>query len=96
MMMTTKYEIHPSQKYLKQVRRLKKRGYNINLLQDVVQLLANGAKLPRNYLDHPLKGDKSGIRDCHIKDDWILLYKIDKGKLVLLLVETGTHADLLD
>ena len=33
-------------------------------------------------------------RECHIKPDWLLIYKIDSGVLVLTLARTGSHSDL--
>ena len=57
-------------------------------------MLANGETLPAKYKNHPLRGNYEGLFDCHIQPDWILLYKIEKEKLVLLLFDTGTHSDL--
>ena len=59
-------------------------------------MLANGEELPPKYKNHPLKVNYSGYYDCHILPDWILIYKIEKDKLVLLLIDIGTHADLLE
>ena len=40
-------------------------------------------------------GDLEGLRDCHIENDWVLLYFYTaNGELVLTLSDTGTHADL--
>jgi len=41
-----------------------------------------------------LRGDYSGCRECHITPDWLLVYEIDNGKLILYLTRTGTHSDL--
>jgi len=73
---------------------LKKRGYNLNLLQDVVSILANGEKLPEKYRAHPLSGDFKGCRECHILPDWLLIYEICENELMLYLTRTGTHSDL--
>ena len=95
MVIVIKYEIHPKKSYRRQYRLLERRGYDMSLLDNVVLMLANGETLPAKYRDHPLKGDKSGYRDCHIKDDWVLVYRIDKNVLTLVLSETGTHSDIL-
>ena len=94
-MMTMKYNIEAKKLYRKQYKLLEKRGYDMSLLDNIVLRLANGETLPQKYRDHPLKGDRKGYRDCHIKDDWILVYKINKGILTLILSETGTHSDIL-
>ena len=73
-----------------------KDGYNIKLLENVVDILASGKKLPPKYKNHPLKGKYTGCFDCHILPDWVLIYKIEKDDLILLLVDTGTHSDLFE
>ena len=95
-MKTTIYEVIPTSKFKKDKKKLKKRGYDLTLLEEVVDMLANGQVLPEKYKDHPLIGDRKGYRDCHIKNDWVLIYKIDEGVLTLILSETGTHSDILE
>lgn len=63
-------------------------------MEEVVDLLANGKTLPAKYKNHPLKGNYLGYYDCHILPDWVLIYKIEKEKLILLLFDIGTHSDL--
>ena len=91
-----KYEIRAEKSFRKKYKLLEKRGYDMSLLDDVVLRLANGEMLPVRYRDHPLRGDRSGYRDCHILNDWVLIYKIDNGLLTLILAETGTHSDILE
>ncbi len=94
--MTTKFEIFYEKSFRKQYRLLERRGYDMSLLDSVVLMLANGEKLPTGHRDHPMHGDRRGYRDCHIKGDWVLVYKIDRGVLTLVLAETGTHSDILE
>jgi len=91
-----KYKVINTNKFKKDIKRLKKRGYDMSLLKNVVDMLANGEPLPEKYLDHPLKGNRKGYRDCHILNDWVLIYKIKNDILTLVLSETGTHSDILD
>lgn len=91
-----KYKIKHTRLFRKQYKLLEKRGQNMALLDQVITMLANGETLPAKYRDHPLHGDRRGYRDCHIQGDWVLIYKLDKGALVLILSETGTHADILE
>lgn len=58
-------------------------------------MLAKGETLPPKYKNHPLKGKYTGFYDCHVLPDWVLIYKIEKEKLILLLFDIGTHSDLL-
>jgi len=91
-----KYTPYYTNKIKKQLKLLKKRGYNMALFKEVVEMLLDGIPLPAKYCDHPLRGDKLGYRDCHIQGDWVLIYKIDKKILTLILSETGTHSDILE
>ena len=68
----------------------------MSLLHEVVIMLAKGEALPAKYRDHQLKGRLSIFRECHIKGDWLLIYRIIEEKLVLSLQSTGTHADLFE
>jgi len=88
------YEVKPSNKFKKDLRRVERRGYDIRLINEVIKILVSGKPLPAKYNDHPLKGNHTGLRDCHITPDWLLLYEIDEGKLYLHLTRTGTHSDL--
>ena len=60
--------------------------------EDLLGLLVSGAELPKKYRDHPLKGDRYGVRDCHLRADMVLLYS--RSDKLLKLVRIGTHADL--
>lgn len=65
-------------------------------LQQVLDKLCAGESLDEKYRDHALVGSYAGFRECHIRPDWLLIYAIDKGRLVLVASRTGTHSDLFD
>lgn len=88
------YKIRPTSRFQKDLKRLHKRGYDMDLLTGVLKQLAAGQALAPSYRDHPLVGDYSGCRECHITPDWLLIYEIDGGELFLYLTRTGTHSDL--
>jgi len=71
-----------------------KRGENIALLDDVIRTLAAGQELEPKFRDHNLTGNWVGHRECHIKPDWLLIYRVDDDVLVLTLTRTGSHSDL--
>lgn len=83
-----------SNKFQKDLKLAKKRGYNLKLLDDVVSKLSKQEVLPEKNRDHELTGNYSGFRECHIQPDWLLVYKVDQGDLILFLSRTGTHSDL--
>lgn len=89
-----KYTIEVSSKFKRDYKLAKKRGYNLSLLKDVIDMLANGEALPEKYCDHSLSGEYLGCRECHILPDWLLVYRIEKDLLILGLIRTGTHSDL--
>lgn len=82
--------------FKKDYKRIKKRGYDISLLERVITMLANQQQLPPKYRDHALTGNYAGFRECHIRPDWLLVYRIDSGILTLTLSRTGTHTELFD
>ena len=83
-----------SNRFLKDLRLAKKWGLELSLLEEVVNKLATQEKLDEKYHDHPLSGDYSDFRECHIKPDWLLVYTIDDEELELFLFRTGSHSDL--
>jgi len=87
-------EIRTTSKFRKDLKLAKKKGLNIALLQEVVDVLASGKKLSEKHRDHALTGDWESFRECHIQPDWLLIYKISGDSLILTLVRTGTHSDL--
>jgi len=80
--------------YLKDLELMKRRNLPKSELDAVIKLLIEQKPLPPKHKDHPLKGNFKGYRECHIRPNWLLMYKIDKQILTLVLIRTGTHSDL--
>lgn len=93
----TKYEIAYTSKFKKQFKKVLKQGKDENKLVDVLRVLANGEVLDSNYRDHVLIDNKyfKSCRECHIEPDWLLVYKYSNGELILFLIETGSHSEIL-
>jgi mRNA interferase YafQ len=85
-----------TKQFKKDFKRLKKRGYKMHVLNDLISKLFSENTLSKIYKDHPLSGKHKGFRECHIQPDWLLIYFKDKEKLILTLTRTGTHSDLFD
>lgn len=92
--MSKKYKIDFTSAFSKDLKKIKKRGYNIDLLESVVDKLQTGEQLEPKYKDHLPTGNWKGFRECHIQPDWLLVYRIYDDKLLLVLTRTGTHSDL--
>ena len=80
--------------YLKDLELMKRRKLPKSELDEVIKLLIEQKPLLPKHKDHPLKGNFVGYRECHIRPNWLLVYKIDEQVLTLLLVRTSTHSDL--
>ncbi len=89
-----KYKIKSSTKFTKDLKKIQKKGYDLNLIKSVIQIIANGEKLPEKNKDHILLGNYKGCRECHITPDWLLVYELFNDELILYLTRTGTHSDL--
>ncbi len=63
-------------------------------LKEIIIKLANGEPLEEKYRDHNLAGNYLGCRECHVKPDLLLIYRIDNTILELALVRTGSHSKL--
>lgn len=73
---------------------MKKRGKDIAKLTQVLTELSIDNVLAPKYKDHQLSGNMSDFRECHIEPDWLLVYRFEKDKLLLIATETGSHSDL--
>lgn len=89
-----KYKIIPSSRFKRDLKLLDRRGWDFDILSDVIKMLADGMSLPSQYKDHKLSGDFVGCRECHVMPDWLLVYEIDQEILMLYLIRTGTHRDI--
>ena len=81
--------------FKKDYKRVKKRGQPLAELKMIVESLADGKALDAKYEDHSLKGyGRKEYRECHVKPDWLLIYRIEEDAVVF--IRTGTHSDLFE
>ncbi len=90
-----KYIVKPTNAFKKAYKKCIKQNLDISLLDDVIQKLASGQTLEPKYRDHALTGIYTGFRECHVKPDWLLIYRINNDILVLTLIDTGSHSEVL-
>ena len=86
------YELERSNSFKKDLKLIKKRGYNLEKLKEIILKLQRAEKLPFKNKDHNLTGNWKEYREFHISPDWLLIYRIQNN--ILQLARTGTHADL--
>lgn len=66
--------------------------YKVDDLLAVVESLACDKPLADKHRAHDLSGNWQSHKECHIKPDWLLIYRLLDDTLVL--VRTGTHSEL--
>ena len=94
MLTMNKYNLYLTNSFKRDYKKIVKRGYDVSLLEQVVDILLTGEALPEKNKDHPLTGNWKGYRECHILPDWLLVYEIVEDRLILSLTATGSHSDL--
>lgn len=73
---------------------MEKRGSPLALIKKVISKLVNEESLDAVYKDYKLLGNYKGRRECHIKPDWLMIYKISGSEIIF--ERTGTHSDLFE
>lgn len=94
----TKYEVQYTNLFKKQYKKVLKQGKDREKFLKILGILANGESLEEKHKDHALVDNKyfKNCRECHITPDWLLVYKYIENELVLFLVQTGSHSEVLD
>lgn len=89
-----KYTIRVTRRFAKDAELCKRRGYNMQLLRDAMQLLTETGTLPVQYHPHKLTGEYTGKWECHIRPDWLMVWEPRDNEMIMLFCRTGSHADL--
>ncbi len=84
--------IRRTSQFKRDAKRLTKQGKDLDKLKMVLEKVARGERLDAAYRDHILVGQYASMRECHIEPDWLLVYELGQSEVVL--IRTGTHADL--
>ena len=90
------FELVLTSRFKRALKRARKRGLDIDRLNEIVDKLQNNIELEARYHDHDLHGTYQGFRECHIQPDWLLIYLRRNDVLTLTLIDTGSHSDLYD
>ena len=88
------YNLEQTGRFKKDLKLAKKRGLNMQLLDAVVTSLVLEGKLPPINKPHLLKGNYTGLWECHMQPDWLLVWEQNETIKLITLVRTGTHSDL--
>jgi mRNA interferase YafQ len=88
------YRIGFTTRFKKDFKRCKKRGLDISILEQAIEILRLHGSLPATYKPHKLAGNYAGCWECHLQSDWLLVWMQDDMELIILFMNTGTHSDL--
>jgi len=88
-------KIHLGTHYKKDYKRYKHQWKKLKKLFDILELLQNGKPIPSDNNPHPLKGRYQGCWECHIEEDFLLIW-IDEENNIIGLVRLGSHSELFD
>ena len=87
--------IKPHRDFKKDMERDRQSGQfdkaDFEMLLKVIDTLSDAVVLDQKYKDHILKGNWQGYRECHIKPDWLLVYRINEAEGTLNLARLGSH-----
>lgn len=92
----TVYGVSMSSQFKKDLKKVVKQRKDLIKLEKVITYIALAKPLPEKYHNHQLSGNYAGCFECHIEPDWLLIYRIDNNVLILYLLRTGSHSELLD
>ena len=85
-------DVRTTSRFKKDLKKVERQGREMAKLGHVIDKLKDGLPLEPHYRDHALTGNYVGHKECHLAPDWLLVYKIDAG--FLILVRTGSHSEL--
>jgi len=81
-----------TRQFKKDIKKAKKQGKDIEQFKLIAHTLLSGKPLDQIFRDHKLIGNYKGRRECHVKSDWLLIYKIEEDRLIFERI--GSHAEL--
>lgn len=90
----SRYVVDVTNEFKRDLKRCKKRGFPMEELRKVVNILSETGSVPPEYRPHKLHANRANQWECHIKPDWLLVWYQDDERLTLLMLNTGTHSDL--
>ncbi len=81
-----------TKQFKKDVRRLQRQGKDFTIMKEVIEKLCAGKRLEKRYCEHELRGKYKGVKECHLKPDWLLIY--EQTDTTIKLRRTGNHSEL--
>lgn len=89
-------QIEYTTQFKRDLKLAKRRRNNLDLLEKIIEIIANQKTIPAKYKDRSLRGHWQGFRELHLQPDWLLIYEILPQEKTVVFVRVGTHADLFN
>jgi len=89
------YTLKQSSQFKKDLKSVKFDEHKLDELQKVLEYLGRSGSVPPEYFPHPLKGQYKNCMECHVEDNFLLIWK-DPEQKIIRLVRLGTHSKLFD
>jgi len=90
-----RYDIDVTNQFKKDFVLCKSQNLDVDLICEMVKILATEGKLPTNYKPHKLSNNFANVWECHIKNDWVITWLQNDSEFILLFLSTGSHAYVL-
>ena len=82
-----------SSQFKKDFKRFRNQPRKVEKLLQVVRMLENEEAIPQEMKPHMLTGDYVGCMECHIENDYLLIW-IDEAEQIIKLLRLGSHSEL--
>ena len=79
--------------FKKDLKRYQNNPRKMDSLERVVKLLHETGTVPNEYKPHLLIGNYKGVMECHIENDFLLIW-FDEEADIIKLVRLGSHSEL--
>lgn len=86
-------ELRKTSQFKKDFKRICKDMEKVKMLFSIVDKLVNDEEIPAENKPHPLKGEWKDFMECHIGDDYLLIW-YDKEQDTIKLIRLGSHSEL--
>ena len=89
-----KYKLVRTKTFKRSFKKLNLNDADLQIFIEIIYKLTNAISLDKKYKDHQLKGELKEFRECHVKPDLLLIYRIRDSKLEL--IDIGSHSELFE
>jgi mRNA interferase YafQ len=88
------YQIEYTNQFKKDYSKVAKKNLDLKLIDGIITKLVHQTPLAVKHRPHKLSGQYSDCWECHIKPDWLLIWRLNDATNTLTLIRTGSHSDL--